>query len=63
MRENFICTHFAISQHCKIGSKAHFSASTPPLLFRPEISVFPTLPHFEPDSGRFFEETRPFFAL
>ena len=62
MRENFICTHFATSWHCKIGSKAHFFASTPLLLFRPEISVFPTFPHFEPDSGRFFEGPRSFFA-
>lgn len=63
MRENFICTHFAISQHCKIGSKAHFFAAPPPHLFRSKISVFPTFPRFEPDFGRFFESTHSFFAL
>ena len=62
MRENFICTHFATSWHCKIGSKAHFFTSTPPHLFRPEISVFPTFPRFEPDFGRFFEGTSLFSA-
>ncbi len=63
MRENFICTHFATSWHCKIGSKAHFFTSTPPPLFRSKISVFPTFPSFEPDSERFFKRSRSFFAL
>ena len=63
MRENFICTHFATSWNCKIGSKAHFFTSTPPHLFHLEISVFLAFPRFEPDFGRFFEEMRPFFAL
>ena len=62
MREKFICAHFATSLHCKIDSKAHFFASPPPLLFRPEISVFRAFPRFEPDFGRFSEETHPFFA-
>ena len=63
MRENFICTHFATSSHCKIGSKAHFFAPSPPHLFRSKISAFPAFPRFEPDFGRFFEETHSFFAL
>ena len=63
MREKFICAHFVTSWHCKIGSKAHFFAATPPHLFRPKISVFPTFPRFEPDSGRFFKRSRSFFAL
>ena len=62
MREKFICTHFVISWNCKIDSKAHFSASPPPHLFRPEISVFPTFPRFEPYFGRFFEGSHSFFA-
>ena len=53
MRENFICTHFATSWNCKIGSKAHFFVSPPPLLFRPEISVFSTFPRFNPIPGDF----------
>ena len=62
MREKFICAHFATSWHCKIGSKAHFFVSPPPLLFRPIISVFSTFPRSKSVFGRFFEETHSFFA-
>ena len=61
MRENFICAHFATSWHCKIGSKARFFSATPPHLFRSKISLFPAFPRFEPDFGRFFEESHSFF--
>ena len=53
MRENFICTDFATSSHCKIGSKAHFFAAPPPHLFRSKISVFPAFPVSNPISGDF----------
>ena len=63
MRENFICAYFATSQHCKIGSKAHFSISPPPHLFRSKISVFPAFPRFKSVFGRFFDGSLSFFAL
>ena len=63
MREKFICAHFATSQHCKIGSKAHFFASPPPHLFRPKISVFLVFPRFKSDFGRFFGGTPSFFPF
>ncbi len=63
MREKFICAHFVTSWHCKIGSKAHFFAATPPHLFHSKISVFPAFPRFKSVFGRFFEETHSFFVL
>ena len=60
MRENFICAHFATSQPCKIGSKAHFFAATPPHLFRSKISVFPAFLRSNPISGDFSRDRARF---
>ena len=62
MRENFICTHFATSWNCKIGSKAHFFVSPPPHLFRPETHFFLAFPCIPPRFGHFFERSHPLFS-
>ena len=40
MREKFICTHFATSLRCKIGSKVRFFARSPPCDFPPQNRPF-----------------------
>ena len=53
MRENFICTHFAISWNCKIGNKAHFSPLPHPLFFAPKSPFFLLFPVLDSISGTF----------
>ena len=40
MREKFICTHFATSERCKIGSKTHFFAFPLPVISHPKPPFF-----------------------